>query len=339
MGIRSLYLVGHVKPAPKVTIPAAAFRNIETANNYNFKNCYLTVGDMQLVNAQNINGDVPKNLKVVTGSNDGMWLEVTASSDNSKGITFTKGGASVTKGNAAYAMPLSFAKNIAVSAFSTYGTTYLYDVQTNNWQQSTTTKTIEFPNVPEEVLDATLADMYEKFTTTIAQINSSNVLSVSTIPSTPSYADAVKFFPEEVNNDGEWRRVYKDLSPVKGLTSVGNRYFGESALLKEANADALLKVKLICQLSWESKPQMTPYLELELVGRPNGDFRSYSGNTKYFSMTITGTPYELKKGKPVEYNKLFQVDAFNEALKDALTELKAKEQGTPDYEQIWNLQR
>ncbi|MEI2756751.1 MAG: hypothetical protein V9F46_09890 [Chitinophagaceae bacterium] len=32
-------------------------------------------------------------------------------------------------------MPLSIAKNVAVSSFYTYGTTQLYDVNTNSWTQ------------------------------------------------------------------------------------------------------------------------------------------------------------------------------------------------------------
>jgi hypothetical protein len=340
IGLRALYLVAHVKPADKVIIPAAAFSNIETANNFNFKNCYLAVADVQSTPALNPQGIIPKKLRVLTGSNDGMWVEVVKSSENSSGINFTKGNATVKKGNAASAMPLSYAKTIAVSALSTYGTTYLYNQETNNWLQTTTTTTVDFPDVPDAVLDATLEEMYQKFTATIASVNNSTILPAATIPATPSFAETVKFFPEEVNNNGEWQRVYKQLSPVKTLTSVGNRYFGEGTLLKEAKADALLKIKMVCSLSWETKlPAMTPHLIVELVGQPNGDFRSMSGNTKYFSITIQGTPYEMKKNKPVDFAQVVQVDSFNMQLKEALLELKAREQAMPDYEEIWKLQR
>ncbi|HNA18129.1 MAG TPA: hypothetical protein PK678_16475, partial [Ferruginibacter sp.] len=90
---------------------------------------------------------------------------------------------------------------------------------------------------------------------------------------------------------------------------------------------------------WDNKPKMTPYLSVELVGAANGGFRSYAGSTKYFSMNITGNPYELKKGKEVQFDNVFQVDEFVSEFRKALAALKAKEQTLPEYEQIWNLQR
>ena len=84
---------------------------------------------------------------------------------------------------------------------------------------------------------------------------------------------------------------------------------------------------------------MTPYLTVDLVGAPNGDFRSFMGNTHYFTMNIKGDGYELKKKEPVEFNKVFQVDAFVSQFKKALQELKIKEQTMPDYETVWNFQK
>ncbi len=340
LGIRSLYMVAYVKPADKLVLPAAAFRNIETTNNgVKFKDCYLAVSDQQLVKALNPSGKIPASQQVVTGSNDGMWIDVGSSSGNSDGFTINSGKAVVTKKNAAYAKPLSFARNVAVSSFYTYGTTYLYDVKNNNWTQSTTTKTIDFPDIPDAYLKNMLDDLYAKMTLAYAEVMGSNVMPVTTIPALPAYANTKKFFPEEVNNDGEFLVVHKELAPLRTLSSVNNSYYGENTLLNEAKADALLKVSLICQLSWDNKPKMTPYLSVELVGASNGGFRSYAGSTKYFSMNITGNPYELKKGKEVQFDNVFQVDEFVSEFRKALAALKAKEQTLPEYEQIWNLQR
>ena len=63
------------------------------------------------------------------------------------------------------------------------------------------------------------------------------------------------------------------------------------------------------------------------------------GNTHYFTMNIKGDGYELKKKAQVELNKVFQVDAFVSQFTKALTELKAKEQASGDYEKIWGLQQ
>lgn len=109
IGIRTLSMVAYVKPAATVTIPAAAFRNIENTNNFNFKDCYLSVSEQQLVKTMNSSGNIPVNQMAITGSNDGMWIDVSNSNVNNKGIKFETGSASVEK-NAAFAMPLSFAK-------------------------------------------------------------------------------------------------------------------------------------------------------------------------------------------------------------------------------------
>lgn len=339
IGIRTLSLVCYVKPAAKVTIPAAAFRNIENSNNFNFKNSYLSVGDQLLVKAINPTGKIPQNQMVITGSNDGMWINVTGSKDNSKGIKFETGSAAVTKMNAAQSPPLSFAKNIAVSSFYTYGTTQLYDRSTNNWTKTTTTKTIDFPQIPDSYLDAVLDEMYKKFTATLAEVTGGNIMPATTIPAAASYENTTKFMKDEVNNEGEFLKVYKNLNPLRTLSSVSNLYYGESALIKDTKADALLKVSLACALSWDKKPEMTPYLKIELVGASNGSFRSFTGNTKYFTMNIAGEPYELKKKENIDLSKIFQVESFNQQFKKALQELKDKEAASGDYEAVWKLQR
>lgn len=201
-----------------------------------------------------------------------------------------------------------------------------------------TTKTLDFPEIPDSYLDKMLDDLYKKLTTTFSSITGSNVMPAETIPGVPAYENTKKFFPGEVNDDSKFLKVYKHLDPTQSLTSISSRYYGENALLHQSNTDALLKVSLICQLSWDSKPQMTPYLTIELVGVSNGDFRSYSGNTKYFTMNIKGESYTLKKKEPVDFDKIFQVDQFTEAFRNALTELKVKEGVIKDYEQIWKLQ-
>lgn len=340
IGIRTLYLVCYVKPAAKITIPAAAFSHLETTNKgLKFKDCYLSISDQQLVKAINPTGKVPSTQMVITGSNDGMWVDVSNNRDLNTGLKLTTGSAVTEKGNAAYAKPLSFAKTTAVSSFYTYGTTYLYDESKNGWTQSTTTKTIDFPEIPEAYLDGMLQDLYTKLTASYTEVTGHTVLPAATIPGLPAYENTRKFFPGEINNDGEFLKAYNGLEPVRTLTTVGNRYYGDGTLLKEANADALLKVSLICQLSWKDKPEMTPYLKVELVGGNNGDFRSFTGSTKYFTMNIRGDGYELKKKAPVDFAKVFQVDELNAQFKKALTELKAKEQTIPDYETIWNLQQ
>ncbi|WP_295237599.1 hypothetical protein [Sediminibacterium sp.] len=351
IGMRSLTMAAYVKPAAKVVIPAAAFRNLETQNKgTGFKNSYLMVSDQQLVKSVTQSGVFKEPVLAVTGSNAGMWVNVTNSPEIAKGIEFSEiekvNGSemevSVKKLNAAYAMPLSFAKKIAVASMSIQGTTQLYESKTNNWTKTETTKSIDFPQIPEEWLQEVLAGMYAQFTQVTAAVSNGQVLPENAIPSAPSYELVQDFFKDEMNTADQFLTVYKNLNPIKPLTSSSMRLFGENALLKETSADALLKVSIALQLSYDGKPAMTPYLTVEMDGVSNGGFRSFVGNTKYFSITIKGAPYIIKKGKSLtkdELAKIVQTNDLATAYKNALINLKDKEAAIGDYEIVWKLQQ
>lgn len=351
IGMRSLTMAAYVKPAAKVVIPAAAFRNLETQNKgTGFKNSYLMVSDQQLVKSVTQSGVFKEPVLAVTGSNAGMWVNVTNSPEIAKGIEFSEiekvNGSemevSVKKLNAAYAMPLSFAKKIAVASMSIQGTTQLYESKTNNWTKTETTKSIDFPQIPEEWLQEVLAGMYAQFTQVTAAVSNGQVLPENAIPSAPSYELVQDFFKDEMNTADQFLTVYKNLNPIKPLTSSSMRLFGENALLKETSADALLKVSIALQLSYDGKPAMTPYLTVEMDGVSNGGFRSFVGNTKYFSITIKGAPYIIKKGKSLtkdELAKIVQTNDLAAAFKNALINLKDKEAAIGDYEIVWKLQQ
>jgi len=351
IGMRSLTMAAYVKPAAKITIPAAAFRNLETENKgTSFKNSYLMVSDQQLVNSVAQTGVFKEPVISVTGSNSGMWVNVTASPEISKGIAISEkdkiNGAELEitakKRNAAYAMPLSFAKKIAVATMSLQGTTYLYENNTNKWTQVETTKELKFPQIPESILQDVLANIYQKFTAVTAEVSGASILPENTIPSTASYELVQQFFKNEMNNSEQFLAVYKNLNPIKPLTSNSMRVNGENALLKESGADALLKVSITLQLTWDGKPAMTPYLNVEMDGVSNGSFRSSVGNTKYFSVQVKGEPFVLKKGVNIDKDlivQMVQTDALAAAYKKALLEIKSKEAASGDYEAVWNLQK
>ena len=145
-----------------------------------------------------------------------------------------------------------------------------------------------------------------------------------------------------MNTADQFLSVYKNLHPIKPLTSNSMRVFGENALLKETGADALLKVSIALQLSYDGKPAMTPLLTIEMDGVSNGAFRSFVGNTKYFSITVKGAPYIIKKGKTIdkeELAKVVQASNLATAYKNALSSLKEKEAAIGDYETVWKLQQ
>jgi hypothetical protein len=77
-------------------------------------------------------------------------------------------------------------------------------------------------------------------------------------------------------------------------------------------------------------------------GVSNGAFRSFVGNTKYFSVQVKGEPFVLKKGVNIDKDlimQMVQTDALAAAYKKALFEIKSKEAASGDYEAVWNLQK
>lgn len=353
IGLRSLYLVAYVKPATKVVIPFQAFRNIETTNKgFTFNNSYMAVSEQFSVKTTNNTGFFKAPLDALTGSNDGMWVNVTNKSEQFHGYTLESEAEGIKrkleKGNAAFAMPLSMAKKIAVATMSIQGTTYSHSTKTDKLQNTITETTIQFPQIPDAWLDETLAEMYKKFTTTVADITAGVILPETAIPSTSSYENVQQFFLEEKNTNENFLKSYKGLNPIKPLSSSSIRLQGENALLIETKSDALLKIKLNIDLGDDNgKITMTPFLSVELDGASNGGFRSAVGNTKYFTINLSGKPIDVKQvfkkngnGLTKElYNQILQIDAFNTALKKTLMELKEKEKVNKDYEIIWSLQK
>ncbi len=357
IGLRALTAVTYIKPASKITIPAAAFRNIENEGKFNLKNSYLNISEQMLVKAVNPTGKISSDLMASVGSNDGMWIDVTNSQDNSKGIKDISG---LEKKNAAFAMPLSFAKNIAVGSFTAAGTTYSYSSEDKKDERSsyeslrggglakttttttyTETKETIFPQIPDEYLNKMMEEFYSKLSSVFNEVNGSKVMPPSTILNTPSYAKSLRYMADDDNTEAKFNKSYQNLKQIGEFSTLSNRYYGVSNMLKDAKADALLKVSIYTNLNATNfnKPEMKTYLVVELVGPPNGTFRSFLGNTKYFKMDFSAPSYVMKKNQTVEFDKVFQVDYFVNEFKQKLTELKAKEDAIKDYEIYWNLQK
>lgn len=353
IGLRSLYLVAYVKPAAKVVIPFQAFRNIETTNKgFTFKNSYIAVSEQFSVKTINNTGFFKTPIDALTGSNDGMWVNVTNKGEQFYGYNLESETSGIKtkleKGNAAFSMPMAMAKKIAVATMSIQGTTYSHGTKTDKLQNTITETTIQFPQIPDAWLDETLAEMYKKFTTTVAEVTSGVILPETAIPSSPSYENVQQFFLEEKNTNENFLKSYKGLNPIKPLSTSSFRLQGENALLSETKSDALLKIKLNIDLGENNgKVTMNPYLSVELDGASNGGFRSAVGNTKYFTINLSGEPIDVKqvfkkKGEGLTkelYQQIVQMDAFNAALKKTVMELKEKEKLNTDYEIIWNLQK
>jgi hypothetical protein len=351
IGLRSLYFVAHVKPAKTITIPAAAFKHIENENpGVNFNNCYINISETNLTQTLENKGYFSTPLLATTGSNDGKFIHVTNSNKITKGLSILQtekinGGdyvIEVSKKNASQAKPTSFAKNIAFASVTMAGTTSFYDQKTNKWTETETTKKIEFPKIPDTYIDNSLQQLRDKTADATNAVLGCKILTDDIVINAPSYQISQQYFKEERNEAGEFYKAYKNMQPIIpiGATTLAAQSF--NGILTETNTDGLLKVDITVVASYDNKPVLTPTLKVELVGERNGGFRSLTGNTKYFTITIKGKPYEIKNKTqltPEEFSKIVQVSEFTEAYKKALSELVSKEKELGEYEIIWNLQK
>jgi hypothetical protein len=348
IGIRSLYLVAYVKPSAKVVVPYQAFRNIETTNkSINFKNSYIAISEQFLVKTINNTGFFKQPIDALTGSNDGMWVNVSNSNEQFQGyktdVVSNEIKGSITKGNASFSMPVSMAKNIAVGTMNIQGITQIDGRDENKLQGTVVEYEFTFPQIPDAWNDEVLSKMYQIFTATLSEVFSSEVLPENTVPNAPSYKNVQDFFLEEKNATSNFSKSYKGLNPIIPLSTFSIRLQGENALLSETKSDAILKVKMHVNLIYDKgQAYMHPFLFIDLDGLSNGNFRSTVGNTKYFQIVLSGAKIKVTKKTLINkefYDSIVQLDEFNIALRKALFDLKAKEQSNSDYEVIWKLQK
>jgi hypothetical protein len=130
------------------------------------------------------------------------------------------------------------------------------------------------------------------------------------------------------------------LHPLPSIVPLAATYNGEPALFATMGANALLKVTLNLQLSWDNTPQMKPILTVEMMGDKNGEETGVL-LTKFFTAKITGQGYKLKKGMDTQkiLGDIVRIDDLMQMLRTGLKDLLDKEKQNGEYVPIWNLQK
>lgn len=348
IGLRSWYDLGYFKPAATITIPGYILKHAN-GKNIKFKNAYLQVSDAELMEAKDESGFYKEPLRYYSGTSSVLPIKITNEADlfegfkinESKSFSLGKMTAEFVKGNATTSRPFAHATTVAASTFAIKGTTYYYDQKENKFLETKETKTIEFPQIPDEKLDAILERMYANISTILKDELGVKILPAETVANTKEFEDIAPFTNKDNNTEEHFSRAYRRLRPMAMIVPLATTYKGEMALFKAAGANALLKVVLNLQVSWDGKAIMQPILDVELLGEKNGgDFAIMP--TKYFTAKITGEGYKIKGGKAVTdqvIEEIVRLDDLMTMLRGGIQQLKSKEKQNGEYERIWDLQK
>lgn len=356
LSFKSLFDVCYIKIAPKVTIPAAAFRNMSLTPAgkavYNFKNSYLQIGTESMEMAKDVTG-VFKNVQYQSGYTDGKFVNVTGDPNINTGITDKDTDKSADmvynffRPNAFFSRPISHATRIGLNSLTIRGTTYHASVEQSSFETQTekititkTTKLI-FPPQPNEKWDALLEKFYANLVTVIESELNATVVPVEKVTKAPAYQMVQSHSKEDENGRIQFSRAFRDTKVISAWIPV-TEGFGPNSnnerLMNESGTDALMNVTIDLDISQEEGGElvlMVPMLAINITGRLNG----LAATTKYFSGTIQSTAgVPFKNDIDMDgLEAIIRESAMMSALRNEIRRLKEKEKANGDYEVVWGL--
>jgi hypothetical protein len=377
VGIKSTYDVCNIKKGSKITVPAAAFRNINIQRDGKYKKSFISVGIDDNVVATTIEGNY-KTIYYISNYSDGKMVNIKTEPKLNLGLT-AKGKEGqieyeISKPNASSSRPFSHIKKLGITSFSMSGKTFVQQsviVQdkdvTKGLAQTTKTTTVTFPKQSDEVWNAVLTKMLPEITKSLQTNLQASVISIDDMTKQASFKKLNNFTPN-TNTDKEFVKgigATKQLNYLTHIESYGVNSLQEQ-VMKDAGADALCKVNLELILSSDKeKAMITPKLTYEITGKINGLLT----NTKYVSGTISGTPIESDligltiefassgDGKPFskdniktysspatsisadQLEKLIRSSEIMTVFSKSLKQIMEEEKLNGDYEIVWDLQK
>ncbi len=354
-GLREFYDAYYARPGTTITVPAAAFRNINIAPGNvkagaNLNDSYLLVSRERWENAIDATGAFA-GMQVFTSESDGRVFKASPSVEMNTGFT-TKAELSLPGGKLEYSLfkpgafasrPITQATNVAVMSFAARGKTYLRKERTSTTgnTRTTETRTLRFPELPEATWDAALAELYGALSPVFAQelgTTGAAILPIEQVVATPAYRSMAPYSKDDETTDIQFTHSYKGTTLFSAVLPATEGYGwnrADARLMRETGANTLLKVTLDLELSEKGGASMIPTLAFELVGAPNG----HSASTKFVTGTITGGGRPLKKNEPITpalLREIMRTTDFAAALRAALRDFKAKEAANRDYQVLWS---
>ena len=342
--------VGYFPSADKIIIPAAYLRNVNNSNGSmtNFKKSYFSVARTSYDQATDVTGIYPT-VEYANVYYAGRYANINPDIEVSKGITvkgtdkFNDGPVEYefTKANAFNSMAFGKIKNIGILSFALRGIMYdhksstKYNIGGNSY--TTTTKTLQFPQLPDEKWDFVLNELYQRLTQVVKEELNAPILALEKITGTEVYQRMDQFSKDDENTTVELSRGYKGLKVISNFVPVTDQWGPNNnmtKLINQSGANAILKTTLDLQVAWDgSKGVLVPKLATELLGPTNGDLFP----TKYFTSLIIGKGYKLddiKEGS--QLTTIIRIDDLVTQFRKGLQALKQKEKENGDYNIIWD---
>ena len=361
VGIKSIYDVCYVRYAPKVTIPAAAFRNINIKPGadvlYSYDDSFLSVAVETEQAAKDLTG-LPA-FQFISVYSDGALVRVTADPTLNKGMLVEGSEANmnyqVYKPNAFLSRPSEHLKKFGISSLSIRGTTYHQSSEVSsssttlnmggisNKTTTTTVKTttLQFPKQPDQAWDALMEELYPEFVAALQAEFKAEEVPVDAITGTKAYKETVAFAKDDTNTTVHFARSYRQTKVLSAFMPVTEGYGANGVnqrIMNEAGADALVTLTLDLEISAgkDEKVLMIPRLAFEVVGKSNGP----QTNTKYLIGRVnstTGVAFAKDIGA-AELKSIVRKSDLMAVFRKTLKEIRQKEQANGDYLPVWKLQ-
>ncbi len=361
LGLKTFYDLGYFKGTNKLTIPAAAFRNVNIGPGstpmLSYKSSYLSIDRVESKKTTQTSG-VYEPISYYTITQDGRFINVTNEPVLNKGIT-VKGTEKLAGGEVEYnfykahafaSRPFEYIKKLGVVSFSIRGTTYQegktsksessYTIGNTKYTTTTTTNTwAQFPKVSDEVWAEALASLYSDFTGVAEKELHAPLLPINQITETPAYEHISAFSKDDETTSVSFSHSYKNSKLISAMIPFSEGYGENSAeakIMKESGANALMKFTFDLQIAIEKgNPVMVPKLGFQLVGENNGTFWP----TKFCSGTISGKGVRFPKQITAEDIKtIVRQSDLLAVFKKGLQEIKKAELANGDYKLLWDMQ-
>lgn len=354
MGIKTFVDIGVFKPAAKLVIPAAAFRNLAVSSSAeNFVGIdtgpsYLRVERYQVKGSESL-----KQRSVAAFQNLGVsWDTVPVTvTGNARDISKISLG-NVHVPNAFYARPFPSAKTMSMASLQLEGS--LFEQKTTTSESygygyktiTTTTITKQFPQLPDSHWDQLLQSLQTEVGNALKKQFNITLQPTEKVMLSKTYAELEE--PPEENSYRFIKRSYKNskyLMPrsIGGIVSSVSSTFASdrpmSRLMRDSGSDGLIAMRLNLQVAADKDDRiiLIPSLEFQIFGPPNGYI---VGPTTYASGLIQGqgVPFNSQElSNPASLNRIIQLKELVAGFQKTLAELDAKEKEA-GYHAIWALQ-
>ncbi len=255
-------------------------------------------------------------------------------------------------------IPFSKASKFGLASFTMEARTFSQetDESTSTWtvggtrytQITTTTTTLDFPELPEAYWEQTMDQIYQEVVNFFKSEYNVDFVPVEDVTGSENYKTL--FPPKEKINDKIVRRSYKNTSRTRpqsfseifgGVSSNQTADNPRVNLMKEAgDVDGMLSMhlSLVISANKEGNIVMLPTLSLSIAGR---DESRDDKEGKYLDGLVqrkVGEPYneELLKSNPDELLRVCSVTQLLHAAKSGIATLRAKEVEM-GYDRIWSI--